>query len=1104
MGLRDKPFLVMQSSGGVASPDQVMRKPITTALSGPAAGAIGCAVIAEIAGFPDLVTLDAGGTSTDLCLIENARASVTNGGAVGRFPVRVPMIDIKTIGTGGGSIARITREGHLKVGPHSAGAEPGPMCYPNGGGEPTITDANLVLGRLPPALIGGGIALNVERARAGIAELATRLGGTMAPEQLAAGIIEIANWDQANAIRQMTIQRGIDPRQFALLSFGGSGPAQSAAVMDLIGMKACIVPPNPGNLSAFGLLAVDWRTDHIVTKVTHEDAIDIEAIAAIYAGLERDAVATLQDDGIERSRIRLAREADVRYAGQSMEVRVAAPSGRIDAAFVAGTIDAFHAAHLKAFGYNYAGRQKVEIVNFNVSGFGMIERPTIPRLAAAKHPAPRRDPAGLFRRRIPRHADLRPRQFAGRLRLRRPRYRRGIRLDDGDISRSDARGRPPWYLDHRARAASRRGRPMNLQPQTRPWPSAPAARPPRAIDPIVLQIVEGTLNSIEAEIEYAIERTARSPMIREAHDYRVGLFDRYCRKLTGRSYSAMPNAVVRDFAPETMRPGDVFLMNDTYLTEGSIGHLPDLCSTVPVFHDGEVVAYIQAFGHHDDIGGRVPGSMPGTAATVFEEGLAVPPIKLYSEGVRNDAVLTIIKRNTRVPDMLAADLDSEVQACLMGARRMAELFARFGRDTIEACFQAILDKCRDIFRRELLPKIADGDYAWEDYVEHDGLTDPKLHKLAIRMIKRADRITLDFTGTDPQSAGPINWPADYAGGAFLIKWIAPILRNLADTPERAAEIHVNEGVCEVFDVVFPPKGTLITPEWPAATNARSFVLLRCLGLLAGVVAQAVDGRMPADQETIRYTGFYGTDQAGKPFLSREVLGGGSGGRYYADGNDAIHIVPDSRNQPAEFTETRFPLLVEKLALRTDSGGAGKRRGGLGYDKHYRALVDCRTIVTADRVRLGCYGVNGGKAGLPFCVTIDIDGTPRDLGGLVDGEPVLAGQIMRVRTTGGGGWGDPLEREPELVEADVIDGKVSAAAARENYGVVVVDGKNGETPGVDAAATKKLRDQRRAERTGKPADHRPRRGLRTNGARRVQAVAPQRLKPITMRVATHGH
>jgi N-methylhydantoinase B len=601
---------------------------------------------------------------------------------------------------------------------------------------------------------------------------------------------------------------------------------------------------------------------------------------------------------------------------------------------------------------------------------------------------------------------------------------------------------------------------MNMHP----WPTAPL-REASVVDPIVLQIVEGTLNSIEAEIEYAIERTARSPMIREAHDFRVGLFDRYCRKLTGRSYSAMPNAVVRDFPPETMRPGDVFLMNDTYLTEGSIGHLPDLCSTVPVFHDGEVVAYIQAFGHHDDIGGRVPGSMPGTAATVFEEGLAIPPVKIYSEGVRNDAVFTIVRRNTRVPEMLSADLDSEIQACLMGAQRMAGLFARFGKDQVEACFQAILEKCRDIYRHELLSKIADGEYAWEDYVEHDGITDPKLHKLALKMTKKGGKITLDFNGTDPQSTGPINWPADYADGAFLIKWIAPILRNLADTPERAAEIHVNEGVCDVFEVIFPPKGTLITPEWPAATNARSFVLLRCLGLLAGVVAQAVDGRMPADQETIRYTGFFGTDLEGKSFLSREVLGGGSGGRYYADGNDAIHIVPDSRNQPAEFTETRFPLLVEKLALRTDSGGAGLRRGGQGYEKHYRALVDCRTIVTADRVRLGCYGLNGGKAGQPFCVTVDAEGAGRELGGLVDGEPVLKEQVVQVVTTGGGGWGDPLERETDLILRDVIEGRVSIASAGADYGVVFASGGSAELPEIDEDATLRRRSELRDERKG---------------------------------------
>jgi N-methylhydantoinase A len=381
-GLADKPFLVMQSSGGVASADQVVRKPITTALSGPAAGALGSAVVAEIAGFPDVVTLDAGGTSTDLCLIEEGKPHITNGGSVGQFPVRIPMIAIKTIGTGGGSIAWISREGHLKVGPRSAGAEPGPMCYPNGGAEPTITDANLVLGRIPAALIGGGIALDVTRARSGLAALAQRLPGAMSAEELAHGVIEIANWSQANAIRQMTIQRGIDPRTFALLSFGGAGPAQSPAVMDLLGMKACIIPPNPGNLSAFGLLAVDWRTDQIVTKVMHEDAADIGTIAAHYAAIERAAVETLERDGIEPARIRVVREADIRYAGQSMEVRVTAPGGAIDDSFLSSLIDAFHAAHLRMFGYNYAGQQKVELVNFCVSGFGLIERPSMPKLEA--------------------------------------------------------------------------------------------------------------------------------------------------------------------------------------------------------------------------------------------------------------------------------------------------------------------------------------------------------------------------------------------------------------------------------------------------------------------------------------------------------------------------------------------------------------------------------------------------------------------------------------------------------------------------------------------------------------------------------------------------
>jgi len=463
----------------------------------------------------------------------------------------------------------------------------------------------------------------------------------------------------------------------------------------------------------------------------------------------------------------------------------------------------------------------------------------------------------------------------------------------------------------------------------------------RGADPILTEIVQGYLASVEQEVETAIGRTSRSPMIRDAHDYRAGIHDRRLRKLTGRSYSALVQPVVRDHPIETMQPGDVFFHNDVYLSEGGIGHLPDLCVTAPVFHDPgrgpEVVAFVQAFGHHDDIGGAVPGSMPSSATSVFEEGLMVPPIRLWDAGVPNEAALRIMTRNSRMPESLAADLDAECAACLMGARRMAELFERYGRETVEACFDAILEQTTETFRREVLAKIPVGEYVWEDYAEHDGVDEPRLHTQRITLTRTApddpagERLVLDFHGTAPQAKGPINHCGDYADGNFLKKWLAPVLRNLADSPERMAELDVNEGVVPLIEMRFPPPGTLLTPVFPAPTNARTFVILRLLGVLAGVVAKAVDGRMPADQETIRYTGVYGTDLDGAPYLMREVLGGGSGGRYYADGEDTIHVVPDSRNLPTEFSESRFPFVVERLGLAVDSGGGGRPRGGLGYE-----------------------------------------------------------------------------------------------------------------------------------------------------------------------------
>ncbi len=574
------------------------------------------------------------------------------------------------------------------------------------------------------------------------------------------------------------------------------------------------------------------------------------------------------------------------------------------------------------------------------------------------------------------------------------------------------------------------------------------------VDPVLLEIVEGTLASIEKEVETAIGRTARSPMIRDAHDYRAGIHDRKLRKLTGRSYSALVHPVVRDYPLETMRPGDVFFHNDVYLSEGGIGHLPDLCVTVPVFHEGDVVAFVQAFGHHDDIGGGVPGSMPSHATSVFEEGLMVPPIRLWDRGVPNEAALKIMTRNSRMPDSLAADLDAECSACLMGARRLAELFVRYGRSTVEECFDAIIDNTTRVYRDEILARIPDGTYVWEDYAEHDGVDPPRLHTQRITLTKTPDRLVLDFTGTSPQAKGPINHAANYAGGSFLAKWLAPILRNLADTPERMAELDVNEGVVPLIEMRFPPPGTLLTPIFPAPTNARTFVILRLLGVLAGVLAKAVDGRMPADQETIRYTGVYGTDADGQPYLMREVLGGGSGGRYYADGEDTVHVVPDSRNIPVEFAESRWPFVVERLGLAVDSGGPGRHRGGLGYDKHIRMLRDARFMSIADRSVLACWGVRGGRAGRPFSVVIDPGGPhERVVDALADAESVRAGEVIRIRTTGGGGWGDPLDRPYDEVARDVAWGKVSVDGARDDYGVVVGD----------PAATDELRDSMRAAR-----------------------------------------
>ncbi len=376
------PFYVMKSNGGVLSAEEVVHQPITTVLSGPAAGALGAALVAREAGFDKLLTCDGGGTSTDVAVVLDGEPALSTEGTVGSYPSKVPMIDVVTVGAGGGSVAWVSPEGSLKVGPRSAGADPGPLCYGKGGTEPTVTDAHVVLGRIPPHLLGGEILLDVGAARAGLEALADRLGLTV--EKAATGILEISAWNQANALREVTVKRGLDVRDFTMATFGGSGSLLLCRLVDVLGLAGVLVPRDPGNLSAFGLLTVDVRNDYVRTAVSRHADLDRQSVAAVLDDLQSQAAAALDREGFGRSEHRYLRSADLRYVGQAFEVRVPAPDGEVDDAFVDAVAGAFHDAHEQLYGYAFRGddRQPVEWVNLRVTGVGPIERPRLTELPA--------------------------------------------------------------------------------------------------------------------------------------------------------------------------------------------------------------------------------------------------------------------------------------------------------------------------------------------------------------------------------------------------------------------------------------------------------------------------------------------------------------------------------------------------------------------------------------------------------------------------------------------------------------------------------------------------------------------------------------------------
>ncbi len=391
-GDRTVPFYVMKSNGGVLSAEEVMHQPISTVLSGPAAGALGAALIAQRAGFDQVLSCDGGGTSTDVSVVIDGEPTLTTEGSIGAYPTKIPMIDVVTVGAGGGSIAWLSPEGALKVGPASAGADPGPLCYARGGADVTVTDAHVVLGRIPPHLLGGEIPLDTEAAVAGLRELADTLG--MSVEQCAAGVLEISAWNQANALRQITVKRGLDVRDFTLTTFGGSGSLLLCRLVDILDLSAVLVPPDPGNVSAFGLLTVDVKNDYVRTLVSLHDTLELDLLTNAFDALTDQASAALDTEGFPADQHRFVRTADLRYFGQAFEVRVPVPGGPVDRRLVGAVADAFHVEHRSRYGYDFAGddAQPVEWVNLRVSGIGPIRRPETPTHEATSTGSP--EPTG--------------------------------------------------------------------------------------------------------------------------------------------------------------------------------------------------------------------------------------------------------------------------------------------------------------------------------------------------------------------------------------------------------------------------------------------------------------------------------------------------------------------------------------------------------------------------------------------------------------------------------------------------------------------------------------------------------------------------------------
>jgi 5-oxoprolinase (ATP-hydrolysing) len=968
--LGDVNLMFIQSSGGLT--DARLFQGRDAILSGPAGGIVGAAQVAGAAGFERMIGFDMGGTSTDVTHYdgEYERAFET---LVAGVRMRAPMMLIHTVAAGGGSICSFDGA-RYRVGPASAGADPGPAAYGKGG-PLTVTDCNVMLGKLQPAHFPAVFGpnqdapLDAEAVHAKFAALTEEIraatGDTRDPVAVAEGFLTIAVENMANAIKKISVQRGYDVTEYTLVSFGGAAGQHACLVADALGMTQVLIHPFAGVLSAFGMGLADIRS---LREQSLELPLGDDTVSA--AGETLDALGAAAADevarqGVPRDAIELRRRLHLKYRGTDTALEV--PFGPVDA-----MVAAFDAAHRQRYGFTMPGRdltvETAAAEAVGLSGTRAADEAMPPAATVVPEPVETVEAwmAGAMHA-APVHArDALPAGFAV--------------AGPAIISEATATTvvEPGWRAE-----MTPRGDLLLTRVEARAGTVAIGTD----VDPVMLEVFNNLYMSIAEQMGFTLQNTAYSVNIKERLDFSCAIFEADGNLVANAPHmpvhlGSMGESVrtVMRLNEGAMRPGDVYVLNAPY--NGGT-HLPDVTVVTPVFDEAgaEILFVVASRGHHADIGGITPGSMPPDSRIVEEEGVLIDNFKLVDAGDFREAAFRELLASGRYPsrnaDQNLADLRAQIAANEKGVAELRKMVGHFGLATVQAYMRHVQDNAEESVRRVL-------------DVLHDGMFEYPLDngavvKVSVSIDRQARRATVDFAGSSAQLDSNFNAPSAICRAAVLY-----VFRTLVDD-----EIPMNEGCLKPIDIVIPD-GSMLAPHYPAAvvagnvetSQAVTDALYGALGVMAA--AQGTMNNLTFGNATHQYY---------------ETICGGSGAGPDFDGTDAVHThMTNSRLTDPEVLELRFPVLLEDFRIRIGSGGKGRHRGGDGTVRRIRFLTDMEVAILANRRIVPPYGLAGGHHGAPGANWIERADGSRDMMTASDKRHVAAGDVFVIETPGGGGFG----------------------------------------------------------------------------------------------------